>query len=112
MWQPRHRMTYAVSLFCLSLLPWQRAPFAFAVAPPPSGTVVSRCEDPASTTSSENAQDAACTSRWSQELQQQHRVDDGAEPTWESFQWGPYPMSEFELSLLYRPGERRPLWGY
>ena len=102
---------YAVNLLCLSLLQLQIPSLGFA-APPLSSDDMSRgCEDSTSERSFINSQNGPCTSLWSEELQQLYRIPDDTE-TQGSFRWGPYEMSEFELSLLYPPFERRPLWGY
>jgi len=110
MWKPRRHILCVVSLWCLSVLELRLASPTFAT-PPSAGGVISRCEDRALRSEWKDGQNEPCRSLWAEELQQSYRAPDD-KGWWESFQWGPYAMSDFELSLLYRPGERRPLWGY
>lgn len=100
-----------ISLLCLNLLELRVAARGFAASPNASGNVLARCYDRSFGLAPPVEKDDLCTSLWSEELQQQDRVPDDPEP-WKSFHWGPYEMSELELRFLYRPGERRPLWGY
>lgn len=111
MWKPRCYVLCVISLWCLSALELRGASYAFATSPLFSGEVISRCEDRTSRREQKDAQEDPCIPLWAEELQQSYRAPEDSE-LWESFDWGPYAMSEFELSLLYRPGERRPLWGY
>jgi len=111
MWKPRRYALCVVSLWCLSGLELRVAPHAFATPPLSPGEVIARCEDQASRRDQKDAQDDPCTSQRAEELQHSYRAP-GDNGPWDSFHWGPYAMSEFELGLLYRPGERRPLWGY
>ena len=110
MWKPRRQSIWVTSLFCLSLLELQGTSFGAGV-PSSSDEVVSRCEDRTSGRTLKYSQNDPCTSLWSDELQDQDQVQGDTE-WWKSFRWGPSEMSESELRLLYRPGERRPLWGY
>jgi hypothetical protein len=113
MWTTRNATIGVISLFCLSVLHVQFVSLGFAASASPSDAEVSLCEDRTSATAkSEQQGDESCTTYWAEELQQQEQAIGDAETRWKSFHWGPYPMDEFELSLLYPPGERRPLWGY
>ena|SRR5689334_1386088 len=111
MWQSQHRATCVVSLFCLSLLGPGVASRGYAAPPRSAGDVISHCEDRSSERALQSGSDDPCTSRWSEKMQEQYRAPGDTTP-WESFRWGPSEFSESELDLLYRPGERRPLWGY
>jgi hypothetical protein len=89
------------------------APLQLGAAPLTSSTgeTVTQCEDLRGTSSSEAQRSDDCAPPWAEELQEEYQ-DRGATNWWENFRVGPQEMSEQELSLLYRPGERRPLWGY
>jgi|GEM_PF-7022126 len=65
----------------------------------------------AETSSSQEQQRDDCTPAWTEELQKEYQ-DHDTTPWWEDFHLGPQSLSEQELRFLYRPGERRPLWGY
>jgi hypothetical protein len=88
-------------------------PFQSGAAPlaPSAGGIVTRCEDPPGTSSPEARRGDDCAPPWAEELQEEYQ-DQGSENWWDHLHVGPQEMSEQELSLLYRPGERRPLWGY
>ena len=88
-------------------------PFQSGAAPlaPSAGEIVTRCEDSLESSSPEAQRGDNCAPPWAEELQQEYQ-DRGAAKWWERLYVGPQAMSEQELSLLYRPGERRPLWGY
>ena len=88
-------------------------PFQSGAAPltPSAGETVTRCEDSAGASSPQAQRGDNCAPPWAEELQQEYQ-DRGAAKWWERLYVGPQAMSEQELSLLYRPGERRPLWGY
>jgi hypothetical protein len=88
-------------------------PFQSGAAPlaPSAGEIVTQCEDPTGASSPGAQRGDDCTPPWAEELQEEYQ-DRGTANWWENFRVGPQEMSEQELSLLYRPGERRPLWGY
>ncbi len=111
MWKPQLFVVCVLSIMCLSVIELRRASHALAASPSSSGEVIARCDDRHLGLAPMGNPDDPCTSRWSEQLQEQDRAPDEIEE-WQSFDWGPYEMSEFELSMLYRPGERRPLWGY
>jgi len=76
-----------------------------------AGEIVTRCEDRLGSSSPEAQRRDDCAQPWAEELQEEYQ-DSGTSNWWERLHVGPQEMSEQELSLLYRPGERRPLWGY
>jgi hypothetical protein len=78
---------------------------------PSGGETITQCEDSARASSPQAQRGDDCAPPWAEELQQEHQ-DRGTADWWERLYVGPQAMSEQELSLLYRPGERRPLWGY
>jgi hypothetical protein len=88
-------------------------PLRLSAAPlaPSAGEIVTQCEDLTETSSPETQRGDDCAPPWAEELQEEYQ-DRGTANWWENFRVGPQEMSEQELSLLYRPGERRPLWGY
>jgi len=103
---------YIVGIFSTSLL-LLLIPLRLYAAPlgPSASKLVTRCEGPAKTSSSEAQRGDNCTSVWAEELEKEYQ-DRDAEDWWKRFYLGPQDMSEQELHFLYRPGERRPLWGY
>ena len=88
-------------------------PLRIGAAPlaPSAGETITQCEDSAGVASPQAQRGDDCAPPWSEELQEEHQ-DRGTANWWERLYVGPQAMSEQELSLLYRPGERRPLWGY
>jgi len=108
-----HELTYDIVeissiSFVLLLIPLQlyAAPLG-----PSAGKLVTRCEDSAEVSSAEAQRGNNCTSVWVEELEKEYQDRDTED--WRArFHLGPQAMSEQELHFLYRPGERRPLWGY
>lgn len=100
-----------VSMFCLSQAELGVSSLASAAPPPSSGEVIARCADPARRPTSTYEQDDPCSPQWSEKLQEQSQSENETDFL-DSFHWGPQEPSEFDLRLRYRPGERRPLWGY
>jgi hypothetical protein len=88
-------------------------PLRLGAAPltPSAGETVTRCEYPTGASSPQTQRGDDCAPPWAEELQDEYQ-DRGTTNWWEHLYVGPQAMSEQELSLLYRPGERRPLWGY
>jgi hypothetical protein len=93
-------------------------PLSVSAAPlvPPQGELLGRCADPTDLSLSDNLRGEDCPLPWSEELRseelrKEYRDEDTTE-WWERFSLGPQEFSEQELRFLYRPGERRPLWGY
>ncbi len=88
-------------------------PLRLSAAPlaPSAGKIVTQCEELTETSSPETQRGDDCAPPWAEELQEEYQ-DRGTTHWWEHLHVGPQEMSEQELSLLYRPGERRPLWGY
>jgi hypothetical protein len=78
---------------------------------PSAGEIITQCEDRTGTSSPDAQRRDDCDRPWAEELHDEYQ-DRGGANWWEHFRVGPQAMSEQELSLLYRPGERRPLWGY
>ncbi len=111
MWKLSCYALCIVSIFCLSQENVGAGPPVFAASPPSSGEVLAPCRDPARGTMPQYGQDDPCSPQWSEKLQEQSHPENETD-FWNSFHWGPQEPSESELGLLYRPGERRPLWGY
>jgi len=110
MWKLQGYAFCIVSICCLNLREPGGVSRVFA-APLPAGEVVARCEDRTSGLAPNNGQENPCTSLWSEEFQEQYRLQEEDEQGI-SFRWAPYELSESELRLRYPPSERRPLWGY
>ena len=78
---------------------------------PREGTLIARCAAPEDHTLGDTLRDDVCAPSWTDDLHHES-YDYTATPWWERWYVGPLPPSEQDLALLYRPGERRPLWGY
>jgi hypothetical protein len=88
-------------------------PLRIGAAPltPSAGKTITQCEDSAGASLPQAQRGEDCSPPWAEELKEEYQ-DRGTANWWEHLYVGPQAMSEQELSLLYRPGERRPLWGY
>ena len=110
------RMAHSrVEIFLTSLLllitPLQLLAAPLAPYTTDTGELSARCRSQAETSLPQEQRRDDCTSFWAEELQKKYQ-DHDTTPWWQDFRLGPQALSEQELRLLYRPGERRPLWGY
>lgn len=111
MWKLSCYVLCTISIVCFSQEKLGGVSLAFADPPPSSGDVITRCENLSQGPTLEYGQKDPCALPWSEKLHEQYRSEDETGP-WDFFQWGPQEPSKSDLSLMYRPGERRPLWGY